>query len=100
MEKPSSKEEEYFARQELEKRRQWERERAAKMALEEREKLKELHFMKCPKCGMDLTELEYQGITLDRCVTCNGTWFDAGEMEQLLKEQGRGLLGKVMGVFG
>lgn len=97
--KPSESEEEYFARLELEKRKQWEKERSEKMQTEEREKLRQLHHMKCPKCGMDLQTFEFRGITLDRCVSCNGTWFDAGEMEQLLSAD-QGLLGKLKNVFG
>ena len=99
LEKPSKNEEEYFIRKELERKKQWEKERAAKMVTEEREKLQKLHHMKCPKCGMDLHTIELEGISVDRCVSCNGTWFDAGEIEQLTKEQNKGLLGRVMTVF-
>lgn len=97
--KPSRAEDEYFARQEIEKRKKWAQEQASKMAAEEKERLKKLHYMKCPKCGMDLTTIEYQGISVDKCPHCNGTWFDAGEVEQLLNPKNAGLFGKVMSVF-
>ena len=98
-EKPSKAEDEYFTRQELERKKQWEKERAGKMQIEERERLRELHHMKCPKCGMDLHNISFAGIELDRCVSCNGTWFDAGEMEQLLEEKNRGIMGKLTSIF-
>ena len=97
--KPSKAEDEYFARQELERRKKWAAEQGAKMAAEEKERLKKLHFMKCPKCGMDMTTIEFHGIQIDRCTSCNGTFFDAGEIEQLTTPQNSGLLGKVMSIF-
>ena len=99
LDKPSRAEDEYFAKQELERRKKWAQEQAGKMATEEEERLKQLHYMKCPKCGMDLTTIEFQGIHIDRCPNCNGTWFDAGEVEQLMQPQNSGLFGKVMSVF-
>lgn len=98
-EKPSRAEDEYFARQELDRRKEWAKTRASEMKTEEKEKLKQLHHMKCPKCGMDLTSIEFRGIKLDRCPSCGGTWFDAGEVEQLLEPHNSGLFGKVMSVF-
>lgn len=99
IDKPSRAEDEYFAKQELERRKKWAQEQAGKMAAEEKDRLQKLHHMKCPKCGMDLTTIEFQGISVDKCPNCNGTWFDAGEVEQLLQPQNAGLFGKVMNVF-
>lgn len=97
--KPSKAEDEYFTRQELERKKQREKERAGKMQVEERERVRELHLMKCPKCGMDLHHIDFAGIELDRCVSCNGTWFDAGEMEQLMEEKNRGIMGRLTSIF-
>ena len=99
IDKPSKAEDEYFARQEMERRKKWGKEQAAKMASEEKERLKQLHYMKCPKDGMDLTTIELHGIKIDRCPTCNGTWFDAGEVEQMMNPQNSGLFGRVMSIF-
>jgi hypothetical protein len=49
--KPSVNEEEYFARQEAERRRRVAEELQAQSIAEERESARALHFMKCPKCG-------------------------------------------------
>jgi len=85
-----SREEDWFRQNEQqlietarEARLKRERERAAREKEEERRRLKELHFMKCPKCGHDLKEENLQGVTLDRCTFCEGLYLDAGELEAL-----------------
>jgi hypothetical protein len=79
--KPSEREEEYFGRMEFERRKQIEMEGQKKLAVEEKERLKSLHFMKCPKCGMGLIEMDYRGIKVDKCSACEGVWLDAGELD-------------------
>lgn len=96
---PTENEEEYFARQELERRKKAAAEREATMAAEEKERLRQLHHMKCPKCGMDLEHFDLKGVELDRCVSCGGTWFDKGELEQLMGDEEKGLFGKIKSVF-
>ena len=68
-----------------------EKERAQKEAAGERERLRQLHFMKCPKCGHDMKEEDLQGVKVDRCSFCEGLYFDAGELDQVLlkKEEDR-----------
>ncbi|UCC24714.1 MAG: MFS transporter [Gemmatimonadales bacterium] len=39
--------------------------------------------MRCPKCRSDMEQIDVEGIEIDRCLTCNGIWFDAGEAEAL-----------------
>jgi PAT family beta-lactamase induction signal transducer AmpG len=39
--------------------------------------------LRCPKCRSAMELIEYDGIEVDRCNACNGTWFDAGEVEML-----------------
>lgn len=85
--KPSTKEEEYFARQEFEKRKKAEEEKQKKLAVDEKKRLKDLHHMHCPKCGMKLVEIDFQGIKIDKCSHCSGSWFDAGEVEDLLNQE-------------
>lgn len=66
-----------------EARVQRERERAAREKDEETRRLKQLHFMKCPKCGHDMKAESQQGIEIDRCSFCEGIFLDAGEMEDV-----------------
>ena len=97
--KPSKAEDEYFAKQELERRKKWAQEQAAKMAVEQKEQLKQLHWMKCPKCGMDLKEIEIHGVKVDQCASCGGVFLDAGEMEAIEKHEQGGVMGRVFSLF-
>ena len=96
--KPSRAEDEYFAKEELERRKKWAAEKAAQMAAEEKETLRKTHWMKCPKCGMDLAEIDLLGVKVDQCANCGGIFFDAGELDQLSKKDA-GVLGKVFSIF-
>jgi hypothetical protein len=92
------KEDEYFARKEFERRRALEEKKQAALAAEEKERRKELHWMKCPKCGMDLIEVDYKEIKVDKCSHCQGVWLDAGELEAVSSLEKSGL-DKFFGVF-
>ncbi len=35
----------------------------------------------CPHCGEPMIILELEGIEIDFCVSCGGTWLDTGELE-------------------
>ena len=96
--KPSEQEEEHFVRMEYERKKKIEEEKHKKLAEVERKKLKELHYMRCPKCGMELIEIEYKGIKVDRCSECEGIWLDAGELETVSKLEKSGL-DKLFSVF-
>jgi uncharacterized protein len=85
--KPSEKEEEYFARMEYERKKKIEEERRQKLGRDEKDRLRELHYMRCPKCGMGLTEIDYRGIKVDRCSGCGGLWFDVGELGAVSKTE-------------
>jgi uncharacterized protein len=77
--KPSSNEEEYFLKHEA----QLAKERRAKLLEEEKAKERALHFMKCPKCGMDLETVAVGSVNVDKCTGCAGIWLDAGELEAI-----------------
>jgi ribosomal protein L37AE/L43A len=96
--KPSEKEEEYFARMEFEKKKKQEEEKQKNLAEVEKKKLKEHHYMKCPKCGMELIEIDYQSIKIDKCSGCEGVWLDAGELETASR-LGKTGLDKLFSVF-
>ena len=96
--KPSDKEEEYFVRLELERRKQIEADKIRRFADDEKRHLKELHYMRCPKCGMELSEIDYKNIIVDKCFSCDGIWLDAGEFESIAKLE-KGALDKLFGIF-
>ena len=96
--KPSKKEEEYFAKQMFEEKQKIEQDKQRNLVAAERRKAKELHFMKCPKCGMNLVEIDYRNIKVDRCSACEGVWLDAGELAQVVKLE-KGALDRLFSVF-
>lgn len=96
--KPSEKEEEYFARLEFDRRKKQEEETSIKLQEAEKENLKKLHYMHCPKCGMKLIEINYKNIQVDKCSSCEGVWLDAGELYAISKLE-RGTLDKLFSVF-
>lgn len=96
--KPSEREEEFFAREAFEKKQKLEAEKQKQLAEAERKQAKDLHWMKCPKCGMNLVEIDYKSVKVDKCSACQGVWLDAGEMEQVAKME-KGALDKLFSVF-
>ena len=114
METERPKEDEWFARNEKEmletarvaraKRehasaRRSRSERAEREALEERERAKQLHFMKCPKCGHDLAQCDLEGVSVDQCSFCEGVFLDAGELDSLFLKhdsERKGVLRKLL----
>lgn len=98
LDKPSEREDEYFAKKEFERLKKIEQEKHLKLAQAEKDKLKALHYMRCPKCGMELIEIDFKGIKVDKCSECEGIWFDAGEFETASKLEKSGL-DKLFSVF-
>jgi len=50
----------------------------------EAEARKTAHWRKCPKCGADMETQKIEGIEVEKCLSCEGIYFDRGEIEQLL----------------
>jgi acetyl-CoA carboxylase beta subunit len=102
-------EDEWFAKNEKELIKNLQRERrrkekilAEKSKEEESKRLRELHWMKCPKCGCEMKEEEVDSIKIDRCTACEGIYLDRGELEEFLlirNEQKRTFLRKIAGIF-
>jgi hypothetical protein len=78
-----------------------EKEREQQEVAGERKRLRELHYMKCPKCGHDMREEALEGVTVDRCTFCEGIYFDAGELDRVLlkkNEERRGFFRRLVGM--
>ncbi len=98
IQKPSEKEEEYFARLEWERKKRIIEEEREKLEEEDKRKLKELHFMHCPKCGSKLIEIEYKKVKIDECPVCKGVWLDCGELEEAVTQKDS-FLGGMLRIF-
>jgi uncharacterized protein len=97
--KPSNNEQEYFAHQELEQKRRAALAHEEHLKAVERTNLRQLHWMRCPKCGMELLEVEYRGLKVDQCSSCQGVWLDAGELESAADSEKTGFLGGLQAFF-
>ncbi|MEO6323521.1 MAG: zf-TFIIB domain-containing protein [Thermoanaerobaculia bacterium] len=67
----------------------------------QRQERRRAHFMRCPKCGGDLKEIEAHGVKVDRCGECEGVFFDAGELDSVLlqePEKRRSFFRRLMGM--
>jgi hypothetical protein len=96
--KPSDQENEYFAKHDLERRKQ---------DLAEQHRLTEDDTShaetaavpyRCPKCGADLITVPYKGVEIDKCARCLGIWLDCGELEHVLESE-EGFLGTIKRIF-
>jgi hypothetical protein len=96
--KPSQTEEEYFAKVEAEKKKVLYDQAKQKLTEEEKRRVKELHWMRCPKCGTELHPLPYKGIVIDKCFSCHGIFLDDGELEKIVGEE-KGFLTGVLSLF-
>jgi uncharacterized protein len=97
--KPSNTEDEYFVREDAEKKRKIALQVKKETEAAELKRLKELHFMRCPKCGLELREVKYAGIDVDVCFACGGLFLDKGEMETLVKAEKSGVMGAILNWF-
>ncbi len=83
---PSENEEKFFKEHELRLRMERLAQEQKAVAEGEKRRLKELHFMHCPKCGQKLAPENYGKVEVDVCPSCKGMWLDAQELEQIVQK--------------
>ena len=44
--------------------------------------------MQCPKCHLQMEQIQFLEIEVDRCTGCEGIWFDAQERQKLAEMDG------------
>ncbi|MGH7368063.1 MAG: zf-TFIIB domain-containing protein [Candidatus Rokuibacteriota bacterium] len=96
--KPSDQEEEYFARQEFERRKNALAERDPGNAEEERLRVLTVARDRCPRCGAALVAVPYRGVEVDKCSRCEGIWLDCGELERVVAADAT-FLGGLLRIF-
>jgi hypothetical protein len=97
--RPPSSEDEYFVREDAERKRKLALEVKRKTEEDERLRLKQLHWMRCPKCGMPMHEVKLRGVDVDVCFACSGVFLDQGELEHLEKPESKGVMGAILNWF-
>lgn len=97
--KPSSSEDEFFAKEDAEKKRRLAQEVSKQLAADERKRLRELHHMHCPKCGLKMQEVRLRGMDVEVCFACGGIFLDKGEIDIIAAPQQKGLMGAILNWF-
>ena len=98
-EKTRDREDEFFLKMDAGKIENLRGELDKKRKEKEKQTRQKTHWMKCPKCGADLEEINYQKVVIDKCPDCNGIWLDSGELELLTKGRAQfteGILAKLL----
>ena len=96
-----SREEEYFYKRNQEliekKRKELDAQRGEREAAERNAQ----HWMRCPKCGAQMKEVDLAHIKVDKCTQCQGVYFDHEELETLLESrEPTGFLSGLKRLFG
>ncbi len=86
--KANKSEDEYIWAQELQTRLARVAEEQQAQSQAEKARLKELHWMHCPKCGQKLVTEECDSVEVDVCPSCKGVWLDAGELGTIVEKTG------------
>ncbi len=84
----SNKEPETAEIREISRHRDAARERNSQLTQEQLDERKKLHWMCCPKCGTELSEVQFRQVKVDKCFSCGGVFLDDGELEQLTGKPG------------
>ena len=98
MKKPPKPEFEYFGKIDIHTIRKNAEIKRNKIATDEREKLKKLHWHHCAECGMELEELPFKGMMIYKCFNCEGVFLKAGTLEKLCGEESH-LLEALFNIF-
>jgi hypothetical protein len=95
----ASPEDEYFVREDAEKKRRLAVEMKKALAAEQQKALRELHYMHCPKCGMKMEEIRYRNLDVDACFSCGGVFLDKGEIDVIAHPQQKGIMAAILNWF-
>jgi hypothetical protein len=97
--KPHKLEDEYFIREDAEKQRKLALQLKKETAAAELVRLKALHHMHCPKCGLLMREVKFRNLDVDVCFSCNGIFLDQGELEHIVKNVSPGVVEAILNWF-
>ncbi len=94
-----SEENKYFEKLEAEKRARMKAELEEQKKAEALTKRKELHWLKCGKCGADMDTVIFRGVEIEICPDCGAVLLDQGELEQLAGADQSGIFSHLKGLF-
>ena len=88
--KPRKHEDEYIWVEDLQQRLAKQQKEQQAASETEKHRLKEAHWMHCPKCGQKLSPEKCGLVEIDVCPSCKGVWLDAGELGTIVESAGQG----------
>jgi len=97
--KPSHSEDEFFVKEEAEKKRKLALEGSRQLAAEERKRLKDLHWMHCPRCGMKMQQVRLRNLDVEVCFSCNGIFLDQRDIDVIAAPQQKGIMAAILNWF-
>ena len=97
--KPSHTENEYFTLEDAEKKRRMALQAKRQMAADEAKRLKDLHFMHCPRCGMEMHQIRYLQLDVDVCFACGGVFLGKGEIDVIAHPKQKGIMSAILNWF-
>jgi hypothetical protein len=97
--KGSQSEEEYFVREDAEKKRRLALQARREKQAAELKALKEQHWMHCPKCGMEMHEVRYRDLDVDTCFSCGGIFLDKDEIDVIAHPRQKGIMAAILNWF-
>jgi uncharacterized protein len=92
-------ENEYFVREDAERIRKLAHRLRKQIEEAERQRLKALHWMRCPRCGIELHEVPYRGMTADVCLGCHGIFLDEAELGHIQRAERAGVMSGILNWF-
>jgi ribosomal protein L37AE/L43A len=81
--KPSRSESEFFAREEAEKIHRLAEQQKREQLESQKEQSKNIHFMKCPKCGSDLKTVRMGLVDVEECSECEVLVLDKDALKKI-----------------
>jgi RNA polymerase-binding transcription factor DksA len=97
--KPSHTEDDYFAREEVEKKRKLAVKVHRDMAADETRRLRDLHHGHCPSCGQKMHEVKLRDVPVEVCFACNGIFLEHGNIEAFQRQINEGRRGVVAAIL-
>ncbi len=92
-------ENEYFVREDAERIRKLAKVLHKQIEEAERQRLRALHWMHCPRCGLELHEVPYRGMTADVCLGCHGVFLDEAELGHIQRPLHAGVMSGILNWF-
>ena len=92
-------EEEYFHREDQERIRKLKEQMEHDKDAHERQALRDLHHLRCGKCGEQMHTKVFKGLDIEVCPACGAVLLDPGELEQLVGRDESGSLSFITDFF-